>query len=173
MTIITRNTALAAALSCLWLPAASAHVTLEQPTAQPGASYKAVLRIPHGCEGEATHTLRVRIPEGFYDVKPMPKAGWMLETLTGDYARAYDNHGTAVTRGVTEIIWSGGKLPDDFYDEFVFRGRFADSLPADSRFYFPTVQECANGVARWIDTSGGEESDEPAPGLTLKAGHHH
>src|SRR4029077_17112878 len=33
---------------------AAAHVTLETREAPVGASYKAVLRVPHGCEGTAT-----------------------------------------------------------------------------------------------------------------------
>ncbi len=34
--------------------AAFAHVTLETQTAAVGSTYKAVLRVPHGCEGKAT-----------------------------------------------------------------------------------------------------------------------
>ena len=49
---------------CLHCRTALAHVTLETREAPVGASYKAVLRVPHGCEGTATTALRVRIPEG-------------------------------------------------------------------------------------------------------------
>jgi uncharacterized protein YcnI len=55
---------------------AFAHITLENQQAPVGASYKAVLRVPHGCEKSATTAVRVRIPDGFIEVKPMPKAGW-------------------------------------------------------------------------------------------------
>ena len=34
--------------------AAEAHVTLETGDAPVGSTYKAVLRVPHGCEGKAT-----------------------------------------------------------------------------------------------------------------------
>jgi uncharacterized protein YcnI len=50
--------------ACLTVGPAIAHVTLENREAPVGAGYKAVLRVPHGCEGTATTTLRVRIPEG-------------------------------------------------------------------------------------------------------------
>jgi periplasmic copper chaperone A len=33
---------------------ASAHATLEKSEANVGAGYKAVLKVPHGCEGSAT-----------------------------------------------------------------------------------------------------------------------
>ncbi|WP_297103376.1 copper chaperone PCu(A)C [uncultured Devosia sp.] len=156
----------AATLITLAAPAV-AHSTLEVQQANLGASYKAVLRIPHGCGTEATHTVRVLIPEGFFGVKPMPKAGWTLDTVTGPYQNTYVNHGTEMSEGVTEIVWSEGNLPNEFYDEFVFRGTFADTLE-EGPFYFPTIQECANGEEAWTDVSG--SGDMPAPSLTLVAG---
>ncbi|MGI6246542.1 MAG: YcnI family protein [Pseudochelatococcus sp.] len=160
--------AIAAALFASAVPAA-AHVTFEQREAAVGSTYRAVLRVPHGCAGKATHTVHVRIPEGFFNVKPMPKVGWKLETLTGPYKNAYDSHGKQVTEGVREIVWSGGNLPDEWYDEFIFRGTFAGDLPVDKALHFPVVQECAGGEEAWIDTTGGEEADFPAPGVTLRA----
>ena len=56
----------------------SAHVTLEQREAPVNAVYKAVARVPHGCEGAATLKVRIQIPEGVVNVKPMPKADWSL-----------------------------------------------------------------------------------------------
>ncbi len=48
--------------ACVIVGPAAAHVTLENREAPVGAAYKAVLRVPHGCEGTATTSLRVRIP---------------------------------------------------------------------------------------------------------------
>lgn len=153
---------------------AFAHVTFETQEAQIGQTYKAVLRIPHGCGTEATNAVRIQIPEGFYNVKPMPKAGWTLETVTGPYAQSYDNHGTAMTEGVTEIVWKDGNLPNEWYDEFVFRGTFAGTLEP-GKFYFPAIQECAGGEEAWIDVTGDENADMPAPSVELvpatSAGH--
>ena len=67
--------------------AALAHITLEREETPAESIYKAVLRVPHGCEGSATVKVRVQIPEGVIAVKPMPKAGWQLETVTGKYER--------------------------------------------------------------------------------------
>ena len=162
---VSRLALLAATLSAFASPA-FAHATLETQEAKIGASYKAVLRVPHGCGTEATHTVRIQIPEGFFAVKPMPKAGWELEIVTGPYENTYLNHGTEVKEGVKEIVWSGGDLPNEFYDEFVFRGTFADTL-VPGAFYFPSIQECATGEEAWIDTSGAEGVDGPAPKLEL------
>ena len=50
-------------LAMLFVMPATAHVTLENQEAKVGNSYKAVLRVPHGCEGTATTVIRVKIPE--------------------------------------------------------------------------------------------------------------
>jgi uncharacterized protein YcnI len=150
---------------------AFAHVTLEQQEARVGAPYKGVLRVPHGCEGTATTTLRVRIPDGVIGVKPMPKPGWTLTTTTAKYKKVYKLFHRDVTEGVNEINWAGGKLPDAWYDEFVFTGVLASDLEASSTIYFPVVQECEKGIHRWIEipAAGKSRSDyqEPAPELKL------
>ena len=155
-----------AAVSC-----ACAHITLERREAPVGASYKAVMRVPHGCAGSPTTAIRVRIPEGIVEVKPMPKPGWKLDTVSGKYSRSYSINGVKASEGVTEIRWSGGTLPDAFYDEFVFIGTIADELEAGRTIYFPVVQECEKGVARWIEIpvagQAHDETSEPAPGLQL------
>lgn len=151
----------------------SAHVTLETQQAEANGSYKAVLRVGHGCEGSPTTAIRVQIPDGVIAVKPMPKAGWRVETVRDKYERPYDYFGTELTEGVKQIAWSGGELPDDYYDEFIFVGRLTDFAP-DTVLYFPTVQECAEGAHRWIEIPAAgqdpDELDEPAPELTIIKG---
>ena len=95
----------------------------------PGPTYKAVLRVGHGCEGKPTTAIRVKIPEGVIAAKPMPKPGWRLATVKGKYARTYDYYGTPLGEGVTEVAWSGGELPDEWYDEFVLRGQLTGFAP--------------------------------------------
>ena len=53
------------------------------------------------------------------------------------------------------MVWSGGKLPDDNYEEFVISTFLTGGLKPNSMLYFPTVQECEQGVSRWIDIPGG------------------
>jgi uncharacterized protein YcnI len=135
---------------------ASAHVTLEVRQAPADSNYKAVLRVGHGCKDSPTVRLRVRIPEGVTGVKPQPKAGWKL-----DITRSGEN--------VSEVAWSGGSLPDEHYDEFALRVRLPDKPGAT--LYFPVVQECRQGVHRWIELpAAGQSADdlkEPAPALRL------
>jgi len=158
---------------------ALAHATLETGEAPVGSTYKAVFRVPHGCEGLPTTTVRVQIPEGFIAAKPMPKPGWTLEKVKGAYAKSYDYHGTPLTEGLKEVIWSGGSLADDEYDEFVVRGTLSADLPVGEMFHFPIVQECPEGKAeRWIEIPAagqdGHDLEMPAPGIRLleKTGGH-
>lgn len=157
-------------LAC-FIPAALAHVTLEAGKAPAGSYYKAVLRVPHGCEGSATTRIRVQIPDGVTAVKPQPKPGWQLAIVTGKLKAPFDDgHGNQITEGITELSWSGGPLPDAYYEEFWFRAKLPDGAVGSS-VYFPVVQECEKGVTRWIEIPApGKSADdyrEPAPRVEL------
>lgn len=172
MTVFPRVLLATAALA-LTTPMAFAHVTLATGTAPVGSTYKAVLQVPHGCEGAATTAIRVQVPEGFIGVKPQPKPGWTLTIKTGPYKAPHQLHGAPVTEGPVEIEWRGGELPDAFYDEFLMRGTLAADLEPGTVLYFPVIQVCGDASTAWIaipapgDT--GEDAEEPAPGVTLTA----
>ena len=177
-----RKYTIAAAALALPLAAATeatAHATFAEKEVVQGQTARLTIRVPHGCGDEATLRVRVQIPEGLIAAQPMVKAGWELETVTGPYEHSYELWGNTLTEGVQEIIWSG-ELPDAFYDEFVFRARVTDRLPAGEMLYVPVVQECANGAERWIETpAAGQDShdlEDPAPGVMVvpaSDGHKH
>jgi uncharacterized protein YcnI len=147
-----------------------AHITLETRQAPAGTTYKAVMRVPHGCESSPTVAIRIKIPDGVVNVKPMPKPGWSIDMKKGKYPKTYEgSEGAKMTEGVLELSWSGGKLPNDNYDEFVFRAFLTADLPADKPIYFPIVQECEKGVERWIEipTEGKKLDDYQFPAAEL------
>jgi uncharacterized protein YcnI len=105
-------------------------------------------------------------------VKPMPKPGWKIDTVSGKYPKTYSFfHGAKLSEGVTEVSFSGGSLPDAYYDEFVVTGFIAGDLEPGTMLYFAVVQECEKGVNRWIEIpAAGKSSGDypsPAPGLKL------
>src|SRR5581483_1376998 len=113
--IIGAAAALAAAVSS----PAFAHVTLDPPQAAADSYFKLNVRVPHGCEGTATLRVRVRIPDGVLGVKPQPKAGWQVQAVKSKLDPPIkDGHGREVTETVSEVIWTGGKLLDEHYEEF-------------------------------------------------------
>ena len=158
----------AAVLCC---SAVVAHPSFETRSAKIGSSYKAVIKVPHGCDGSPTTRVRVLIPEGVIGVKPKPMTGWSIETKRGPYARSYKfYHGAVLAEGVKEIVWSG-KLPDDYYDEFVFSAFLTDSLAAGTTLHFPVYQDCEKGAHAWADVPApGQDAHalkSPAPGIAL------
>ena len=120
-----RHTLLCAALALLG-QSALAHVTLEYPVATAGQSYKATLKIGHGCGPSPTRVVEVDIPAGVRGAKPMPKPGWTLEVTREKLAQPYTSHGRTVTEDTTRIRWTArteaDMLPSGFYDEFVLVG---------------------------------------------------
>ena len=144
-----------------------AHVTLEKPEATAGQTYKGVLRIGHGCEGASpTTSFSVEIPEALVLVRPMPKAGWQLNVENAPYAKPVSAHGQTVTSGAKKITWSGGRVQDNEYDEFIFIGQLRDE--AKGSVYLPVVQTCEKGEWRWIDIpQAGQTMKAPAPVLRV------
>lgn len=151
-------------------PQAFAHVTLETREYPADTTAKLTLKVPHGCAGSPMINIRVRIPDGVLNVKPQPKPGWQLVTAKGQLAKPITGgHGETITESVREIHWTGGRLLDEHYDEFVFRAKLPNKPGAT--IYFPVVQECETGVNRWIEIPepGKTRRDykEPAPELKL------
>jgi uncharacterized protein YcnI len=161
------------ALTTLAASSASAHISLENRQATIGADYKAVFAVPHGCGGSATIKIRVQIPEGVIAVEPTPKPGWDVDVIKGKYSGEYDYHGTKLSEGAKEVVWSGGELPGHSRDEFVISTFLTSALKPNTMLYFPTVQECEQGVSRWIEMPAegqadhGHEGKWPAPGVEL------
>jgi len=103
-------------------------------------------------------------------VKPQPKPGWQLAITRVRLAKPVDaGHGNLISETVSEVSWSGGPLADEHFDEF----RIVMKLPdrPGTTLYFPVVQDCREGVQRWIEIPDkgrpAGELKEPAPALTL------
>jgi periplasmic copper chaperone A len=162
----------AIAASLLAVSSARAHILLDSKEAAVGTDYRAVFVVPHGCAGSATVKLRVQIPEGVIVAETLPKPGWTVETVKGKYAAEYDYHGTKASEGDKEVAWSGGKVPDKTREEFVIDTFLTGNLKPNTTLYFPVVQECEQGISRWIEipSDGAAHSHEgkwPAPGVKL------
>ncbi|ODA68948.1 hypothetical protein A7A08_00782 [Methyloligella halotolerans] len=159
---------LSAALFAAFLSSgAQAHMSLETANAESGSFYKAILKLPHGCDGAATVRVEATLPAGFISAKPMMKPGWKIETVKGDYDREYAFiHGMTKKDGVVKVIWSGGEVPDDFYDEFVVTGYLAKEMKPGPT-YFPVKQTCTEGEIDWSEVpKDGEDAhslERPRP----------
>ncbi|MCM2474935.1 DUF1775 domain-containing protein [Rhizobium sp. CG5] len=150
--------------------AALAHASFANGEVEPEGYVAAVLQVPHGCDGKATNEVQIKLPEGFISAKPMPKAGWDLEVITGDYKKSYDNHGKAITSGAVEIRWKNGDLPDAFYDTFTVYGKVS-GIEGGSDLPFVTTQLCGtDGKVSWdeIAPAGTDPHSLKSPAPVLK-----
>lgn len=165
-----------AAIAATLASPAAAHVVLDQPMANAGTYYKAVFRVPHGCEGSPTTSISVRIPEGVISVKPQPKQGWSVKTETAPYAKSYENHGKQISEGVVRVTWEGGPLPDDMFDEFALMMKLPDDKET-MMLFFPVEQVCEKGSTAWDEfpAPGADPHSlaHPAPSLMLHQGDAH
>ncbi|HTO31302.1 MAG TPA: DUF1775 domain-containing protein [Pararhizobium sp.] len=177
----TKTTFLALAFSLAGTAAACAHASFEQDTVTSETNFKAILQIPHGCDGKATNEVQVKLPEGFVFAKPQPKAGWEIEIIKGDYQKSYDNHGKTVTSGPLEIRWKSGELSDDYYDTFVITGKVS-GFGKETQLAFPVTQLCgASDKVVWDQVANEGQSphslEHPAPTITVTpaeaGGHDH
>jgi uncharacterized protein YcnI len=134
---------------------------LADQAALANTSYRATLRVGHGCEGSPVTAIRVTIPDGFQGAKPMPHPGWVLTTKVGKLDKPYDDHGKQITEGLLEVTWTAsGKdnwLQEAWYDEFVLRGTLAVK---DGAMWFKVLQTCEKGSIDWAEV--------PASGTSIK-----
>ena len=169
----------AAILSTLAVPA-SAHVDIIDGSAVPGGGHgtQITFRIPHGCDGVATDSIVIQVPEGVTGVKPRWMAGWTIETeprADATASTAPDASATPAEQEVGVVMWSGGPLPDDQYLDFQLLAVFPETPGAV--LYFPVVQRCAASETAWIEIPAeGQTEDDleyPAPAVTIVASEDH
>jgi uncharacterized protein YcnI len=149
--------------------AASSHPTLTQRTAQADSYFRASISVPHGCDGAATTKISIWLPESVVQARPMVKPGWTIEIVRVKLEKEFEGpHGHKITHRVAKVIYSGGTLPDDHFDDFTLSLR----LPKQAGvLYFPVEQECGDKRRAWneIPSPGEKLSDleSPAAALTI------
>ena len=137
------------------IESALAHVSVIPGSAPANAELSLKIHIPHGCGESATTRVRVQIPETVEFVSAPEKQGWELVVKNGSKA--------------SEAAWTGGPLPGHEQADFEISVKLPN-LPGE-KLYFKTIQECEEGMARWIevpkDGEDGEAYKSPAPYITL------
>lgn len=93
---------------------ASAHVVVKPGEVETAARQVFTIGVPNESETASVVGVRLVIPEGLESVRPNTKAGWTVEVKkTGEGENAK----------VTELVWTGGTVPVDQRDEFLFQGK--------------------------------------------------
>lgn len=155
--------------TALMAQSAQAHVVFANPQTTVGARTTAALLITHGCEGTPTNSVAITIPDGVTRVAPRELAGWTIKIEKRRLTVPIMQHGFEVNEVISRIIWSGGRVGDDNFQEFEFR--FSAPNNPIEKLYFPVEQRCVRGATNWnsIPAPGEvwEEMATPAPFIAI------
>ena len=161
---------LAAMVVVLWASMASAHVTIQPPTATQGGYPAFAFRVPSE-KDVPTVKLRVKFPDDhpFAAARVKPVPGWTADIKTKTLTTPIKTDDGEMKEAVDTIEWTGGSIaPDEFQEFEVALG----PMPTDTTsLTFPAIQTYADGSeVAWIDPPGSsDEAAHPAPTLTLTA----
>ena len=161
--------AAAAIAAAFALPAAaSAHVTLQPPTAPAGGFTRLDVRVPNERDDAGTVKVDVQLPQPYPFVSYEPKPGWKVTLKRVKLDEPVDVEGSEIDEGVSQVTWTGdGKrgivAPGQFVD-FGLSLRMPEGKAGDT-LVFKALQTYEGGeIVRWI---GPEDADQPAPVVTL------
>lgn len=161
---------LAALVLTVAASAASAHVTANPRTAEPGSYSKVSFRVPNEEQTADTTRLEITMPAGhpIASVSVRPTPGWTVKVTEAKLATPLKSDDGEITKAVSTIAWSGGKIaPGEFQEFDVSMG----PLPTDTdRLMFKARQTYSDGqVVDWDQDpgNGGQEPEHPAPTVHL------
>ena len=161
-----RRTLVLAATAALVAPAAAqAHISIHPNAVPQGAFATLTFRVPNETDNANTTKLAIQMPPGFTDVSAAPPPGWSFSLKTQKLATPVKTADGTVTSEVSEIDFSGGKLPPGQFGQFPISVVIPG--PPGSVLTFKTVQTYSNGqVDSWI---GSPTSAQPAPTIDVTA----
>jgi periplasmic copper chaperone A len=155
--------------------AAFAHPEFEKADALVDSAYTANLQLPHGCSGEPTTEIDIKLPEGFVAAKAVPRTDWQIEVVNGKFKKSHQIDGQTISEGPIEIRWKNGNLPDEYPDTLTFSGRFS-GIPAGTAVPFVLTQFCGKKKVVWDDIpKHGKRAHDlrhPAPAVMLTDASH-
>ncbi|MBB6553208.1 YcnI family protein [Nonomuraea rubra] len=158
-------------LVLLGASAASAHVTVTPSTTAAGSYTVLTFSVPHGCDGSATTSVAIAMPEEIVAVTPTVNPGWEVEKKMEKLATPVDDgHGGQYTERVDQIVYTAKTpLPDALRDTFELSLKLPEKEGA--KLVFPAVQKCEKGETPWTEVAadGAEEPEHPAPFIVLTA----
>ncbi|WP_354700166.1 putative protein YcnI [Paraconexibacter sp. AEG42_29] len=161
-----RKPILAAALAALAVLAtagpAAAHVTVQPDTATAGEYTVIDVRVPNESDEASTKTIALQMPPGFAAASFQPVPGWEVTVKKEKLATPIETDDGQITEGVTQVTWTGGRIPPGGFQDFPLSVLMPDKAQT---LTFKAVQTYTDGeVSRWI---GAPDSDEPAPTVKL------
>ncbi|MEO6201514.1 MAG: YcnI family protein [Cryobacterium sp.] len=170
-TVFSVSALAAGALLSIAAPlSASAHISADPSETAAGSFSVITFALPHGCEGSATTSMRIGIPEGVVSVTPTVNPNWTVAEEEVDLeAPVADGEGAAVTSRTAAVVYTAvTPMPDGLRDTFAL----SLPIPADAAgktLEFPVTQTCEKGETQWDESTvaGEAEPEHPAPAITV------
>jgi uncharacterized protein YcnI len=159
------------ALALVLPAAAAAHVTVQPATAPAGGFAQVNISVPNERGDEGTVKLDVQLPPGVISASYQPVPGWSVKVAKEKLSKPVKTKdGFEVDEQVSRITWTGknpqGVIPPGAFQNFGLSLKLPSGKPGQ-KLQFKALQRYQGGeVVRWI---GPENSDEPAPTVTLTA----
>jgi uncharacterized protein YcnI len=143
---------------------ALAHISLHPNTLPAGSSPTIDIRVPNEESKANTTKLAVKFPPGFLDVSTGYLPGWKIQVVKHKLAKPVKTEEGTVTEEISEVTWSGGRIPPGAFLDFPISAAIPDRA-AGRTLTFKAVQSYDDGtIARWI---GPPSADEPAPTVNV------
>ncbi|OMQ14093.1 nuclear export factor GLE1, partial [Modestobacter sp. VKM Ac-2676] len=164
-----------ATLLTVGVGAASAHVTVSSPDAEPGGYGKLTFRVPNESDTASTVGLRIQVPPEapLASLRAQPVPGWTITFTRSEIDPPVEVHGTEVDEAVSVVEFravNGAGIEPGQFQEFALSG---GPFPDAEQLTFNAVQTYSDGSeAAWIEptVTGQPEPERPAPVLTLSEG---
>jgi uncharacterized protein YcnI len=157
--------------SALAAAPALAHVSVSPGEAHAGEYTIATVSVPHGCDGSATTSVTIRMPDELIEVTPTRNALWDVEkTMTTLATPIKAEDGDEITEKVGTVTYTAKTpLPDGYRDAFELSFQVPDV--AGETLVFPTIQKCVKGETAWTEVAeeGATEPEHPAPSIKVLA----
>ncbi|SEN78412.1 YcnI family protein [Paenibacillus sp. OV219] len=127
---------------------ASAHVTVQPPTAEQNSYQVFSVRVPSEKENVTTTVIKVKVPDGVKVSRVEPKTGWK-----------YELERNADTKAITAITWTaeGAGLSQTEFTDFRVSGKVAQDATQLVWKAYQTYSDKA--LVEWV---GGEDAEYPA-----------
>jgi uncharacterized protein YcnI len=163
--MIRRTLVLSVAAALLAPAAAQAHISIHPNAVPAGAFATLTFRVPNESDSASATKIAIQMPPGFTDVSAAPPPGWSFAVKTRKLATPVQTDAGTVTTEVSELDFSGGKIPPGQFGQFPI-SVVIPGAPG-SVLTFKTVQTYSNGqVDSWI---GAPTSEKPAPPIDVTA----
>jgi len=148
--------------------AASAHVTIDPGSAEPGSYTVLTVKVPNESATAATDRVELQLPTDtpFSSVRYVPVPGWSAQLVTSELPEPVTVGDNELTEAVTSVVWTadaGSEIGDGQLQQFELS---VGPVPDTGSIALPAIQSYTDGeVVEWTDTAA--DAEHPAPVLSI------